>query len=183
MQFVPSLLDNLAYINSIPPAVWLVWLGVGGMLGLALSNWRAYQPKLDARGWAILGSLVVATLVTALLFGLEFSSSSSLPSPGLPEKPPGSTMMIFSAIPWMLAGGWLGPFVGAGMGMLSGLVRAVWDTHSLFTVIELGLTGALFAVANRQRYRTQFYGWLRQPLFSAILLTVVHAILFVLSAF
>src|SRR4030095_355260 len=159
------------------------WFGVRGMLGVSFYNWRAYQPKLDARGWGLLGVLVIATLATAFFIGLEFSSGSSLPVPGLPEKPPGSTMMIFSAIPWLLAGGLLGPFAGAGLGMLSGLVRAAWDTHGLFTVIELGLMGALFAVVNRQRYRTPLYGWLRQPLFSALLLTVIHAVLFVLSAF
>ena len=183
MQFIPSLLDNLAYVNPIPAAGWLVWLGVGGMLAVSFYNWRTYQPKLDARGWGLFGVLFFVTLATAFFIGLEFSSGSSLPVPGLPEKPPGSTMMIFSAIPWMLAGGLLGPFAAAGLGMLSGLVRAVWDTHSLFTVIELGLMGALFAVFNRQRYRTALYTWLRQPLFSALLLTVIHAILFVLSAF
>jgi signal transduction histidine kinase/HAMP domain-containing protein len=185
MQFTPlwSLLNNLAYVNPIPLAGWLVWLGVGGMLGVSFYNWRAYQPKLDARGWGLLGVLIVATLITALFIGLELSSGSSLPVPGLPEKPPGSTMMIFSAVPWMLAGGLLGPFAAAGIGMLSGLLRAVWDTHSLFTVVELGLLGAFFAVINRQRYRTTLYVWLRQPLFSALLLTVIHAVLFVLSAF
>jgi signal transduction histidine kinase/HAMP domain-containing protein len=183
MQFIPSLLNNLAYVNPIPLAGWLVWFGVVGMLGVSFYNWRAYQSKLDARGWGLLGVLVFATFVTAFFIGLEFSSGSSLPVPGLPEKPPGSTMMIFSAIPWLLAGGLLGPFAAAGLGMLSGLLRAVWDTHSLFTVIELGLMGALFAVVNRQRYRTLLYRWLRQPLFSALLLTVIHAILFLLSAF
>src|SRR5688572_18636793 len=183
MQFIPSLLDNLAYVNPIPAAGWLVWLGIGGLLAVSFYNWRTYQPKLDARGWGLFGVLFFVTLATAFFIGLEFSSGSSLPVPGLPEKPPGSTMMIFSAIPWMLAGGLLGPFAAAGLGMLSGLVRAIWDTHSLFTVIELGLMGSLFAVFNRQRYRTALYSWLRQPLFSALLLTVIHAILFVLSAF
>jgi hypothetical protein len=90
-------------------------------------------------------------------------------------------MMIFSAIPWALAGGLLGPFAAAGIGMLSGLIRGIWDTHSLFTVIDLGLMGTLFAVANRQRYRTFIYRLLRQPLVSALSLTLVHALLFVLS--
>ena len=67
--------------------------------------------------------------------------------------------------------------------MLSGLIRGIWDTHSLFTVIDLGLMGTLFAVANRQRYRTFIYRLLRQPLVSALSLTLVHALLFVLSAF
>jgi predicted membrane protein len=92
-------------------------------------------------------------------------------------------MMIFSAIPWALAGGLLGPFAAAGLGMLSGLIRGIWDTHSFFTVIDLGLMGTLFAVANRQRYRTFIYRLLRQPLVSALSLTLVHALLFVLSAF
>src|SRR6185436_1405195 len=43
--------------------------------------------------------------------------------------------------------------------------------------------GIMFAVANRQRYRTTLYGLLRQPLFSALALVLVHTALFVLSAF
>jgi PAS domain S-box-containing protein len=183
MQFLASLLTNLAYLNPIPLSGWLVWLGLAGLLGVALFNWRAYQPKLDSRAWGIFGALAFVTLLTTLFLGVEFSSGSALPVPGLPEKPPGSTMMIFSAIPWTLAGGLLGPFAAAGLGILSGLLRAVWDTHSLFKVLELGLMGVLFAVANRQRYRTPLYGLLRQPLFSALCLIVVHVVVFVLSAF
>jgi hypothetical protein len=50
-------------------------------------------------------------------------------------------------------------------------------------MVELGLMGVLFAVANRQRYRTPLFGLLRQPLVSALLLTIVHTVLFVLGAF
>ncbi len=92
-------------------------------------------------------------------------------------------MMLFSAIPWTLAGGLLGPFAAAGVGILSGLMRGVWDTHSLFTTIEMGLMAVMFAVANRQRYRTLIFRLLRQPLFSALSLVLVHAFLFILSAF
>src|SRR5258706_2243051 len=183
MQFLASLLTNLAYLNPMPLSGWLVWLGFAGLLGVALFNWRAYQPKLDSRAWGILGALAFLTIITLFCLGVELSSGSALPVPGLPEKPPGSTMMIFSAIPWTLAGGLLGPFAGAGLGLLSGLIRTMWDTHSLFTAVELGLMGLLFAVANRQRYRTPLFGALRQPLVSALCLTVIHAVLFVLGAF
>lgn len=183
MQFLASLLSNLAYLNPIPLSGWLVWLGLAGLLGVALFNWRAYQPKMDARAWGILGALAAATIVTTFFIGVEFSSGSALPVPGLPEKAPGSTLMLFSAIPWTLAGGLLGPFAAAGLGILSGLLRAAWDTHSLFKVLELGLMGVLFAVANRQRYRTPVYVWLRQPLFSALCLTAIQAVLFVVGAF
>jgi len=183
MQFLAYLFSNLAYLNPIPLAGWLVWFGLAGLLGGALFNWRGYQPKLDARGWGIFSALAIATLITTFFIGVEFSSGSALPVPGLPEKAPGSTLMLFSAIPWTLAGGLLGPFAAAALGILSGLLRAVWDTHSLFATLELGLMGVLFAVANRQRYRTPLFGLLRQPLFSALCLTVIHAVLFVLSAF
>jgi len=183
MQFIASLLNNLAYLNSISLAGWLVWFGLAGLLGGALYTWRAYQLKPSARDWGFIIGFAFLTLLTTLFLGLEFSSASALPVPGLPEKAPGSTLMLFSAIPWTLAGGLLGPFPAAALGMLSGLLRAVWDTHSLFSIIELGLMGVLFSVANRQRYRTPLFGLLRQPLFSALLLTVIHAVLFVISAF
>jgi signal transduction histidine kinase/HAMP domain-containing protein len=183
MQFLATLLTQFAYLSPIPLAGWLVLLGLAGLLAFALQHWRKYQPEWQTRGWLILSALLLATPITALFLGLEFSVGSSLPVPGLPDEPPGSTMMIFSAIPWTLAGGLLGPFAAAGLGILSGLLRGIWDTHSLFTVIDLGLMGTLFAVANRQRYRTFVYRLLRQPLVSALSLTLVHALLFVLSAF
>src|SRR5829696_752403 len=110
----------------------------------------------------------------SFIFWFEISTGAGLPLPGLPEDPSGSTMMIFSAIPWMLAGGLLGPFAAAGVGLLSGLVRGVWDTHSIFSVIDLALLSAMFAVAARQRYRTFIFRLLRQPLVSALSLVVTH---------
>ncbi|HEY5731414.1 MAG TPA: ATP-binding protein [Anaerolineales bacterium] len=182
MQFLVSLLTNLPYINPIPLAGWLVWAGFGGLLGLALYNWRKYQTKWNGRAWGTFSILFVAGVVASLFFGLEFSNFA-LPVPGLPEEPPGSTLMIFSAVPWALAGGWLGPVTAAALGMVSGLLRGVWDTHTLYTVLDLGLMGALFAVAVRQKYRTPLYRLLRQPLAAALSLILVHLIVFVFSAF
>lgn len=183
MQFLATLLTNLAYLSPLSLAGWMAFLGFLGLLAVALLSWRKYHPEWNARSWGILTALIIATPIAALFLGLEFPTGSALPMPGLPEEPPGSTMMIFSALPWTLAGGLLGPIAAAGIGMLSGLVRGVWDTHSLFTAIDLGLMGAMFAVANRQRYRTFAFRLLRQPLVSALGLVFVHAFLFVLSAF
>jgi len=44
MRFIASLLDHLAYVNPLPLAGWLVWLGLAGLLALALSSWRKYHP-------------------------------------------------------------------------------------------------------------------------------------------
>jgi hypothetical protein len=165
MQFLPWLLDNLAYINPISLAGWMVWLGLAGMLAVALISWRKYNPTWTSRSWGLLAALIFAAPFASLFLGLQFSTGAALPMPGVPEEPSGSTMMIFSAIPWMLAGGLLGPLAAAAVGLLSGSVRGIWDTHSLFTILDLGLMAAMFAVANRQRYRTFLYRSLRQPLF------------------
>src|SRR5215211_2776521 len=182
MQFLATLLTHLAYLNPIPLAGWLVWLGLAGLLGFALFTWRNYHPGWNTRLWGILIVLLIVTPITALSLGLEFPTGSALPVPGLPEEPPGSTMMVFSAVPWTLAGGLLGPFAAAVLGMFSGLLRGLWDTHSLFTVFDFGLLAMMFAVANRQRYRTFIYRLLRQPLISALSLVLAHAALFVLNA-
>src|SRR5919197_1156308 len=176
MHFLVTLLSNLAYLNPIPLAGWLVWFGLAGLLGVALYNWRKYYIEWNGRATWILAALIFLTPFASLFFGLEFSSSSTLPVPGLPEEPAGSTMMIFSAIPWVLAGGLLGPVAAAGLGLFSGILRGFWDTHSIFTVVDFGLMAIMFAVANRQRYRTLIYRLLRQPLFSALSLVLAHAV-------
>ena len=182
MQFIATLIFDLAYLNPIQIAGWLVWLGFAGLLVVALMNWRGYQPAWNGRSWGILTALVVLTLFSTLFIGLKFPTGLALPVPGLPEESAGSTIMLFSAIPWTLAGGMLGPLAAAGVGMLSGLIRGIWDTHSLFSVLDLGLMAVMFSVANRQRYRTLIYRILRMPLASALALIVVHALFFVLSS-
>jgi PAS domain S-box-containing protein len=183
MQFLTTLLDNLAYLNPISLAGWMVWLGLAGLLVVLLISWRRVQPPRNTISWGLMGAFIIAAPLAALFFGLKFTTGNALPMPGMPDDPPGSTLMIFSAIPWTLAGGLLGPLAGAAVGMVSGLVRGFWDTHSLFSVVELGLMAALFAIASRQRYRTFLFRLIRQPLVCALLLVFVHLLLFVLSAF
>jgi signal transduction histidine kinase len=183
MQFVATLLGNVPYLNLLSVAGWMVWLGLAGLLVVLLISWRRYQPAWRSQNWGILAALIVAAPLTALFFGFDFKTGNALPMPGMPSDSAGSTMMILSAIPWTLAGGLLGPFAAAGIGLLSGLVQGLWDTHSYFTMVELGLMATLFAVATRQRYRTPLFRLLRTPLFSALILVLVHAFLFILGGF
>jgi PAS domain S-box-containing protein len=158
-----------------------VWFGLAGLLAVALFNWRKYHIEWNVRATWILVALLILVPFASLSSGIKFLIPSTLPVPGLPDETAGSTMMVFSAIPWILAGGLLAPFVAAGLGMLSGLLRALWDTHSLFSVLDFGLMGLMFAVATRQRYRTFIYRSLRQPLVSAVGLILAHAAFFVVS--
>lgn len=183
MRFIADLFDALTYFNPLSLAGWLTWLGLGGLFVYALANWRGYQSKWNrGTGW-IVAVLTTLVPITALVLGLEVSGGGALPVPGLPENAPGSTIMIFSSIPWMLAGGLFGPLTGAGLGVLSGLVRGAWDTHSYFSILDLGMVAAVFSVAVRQKYRTPLFRLLRQPLFTILILTLIHAFYFLVSAF
>jgi hypothetical protein len=82
-----------------------------------------------------------------------------------------------------LAAGLLGPVGAALVGGLTGLLRGLWDTHSLFTMLETALLGAIFSAAIRQRYRTLWFRILRQPLFAVILLIPLQVALYVLGAY
>src|SRR5512139_3831437 len=103
MQFVMTLWESLTYLNPLSLAGWMVWLGLAGVLVVLLIRWRKYQPAWKAKNWGLLIALIVATPLTALFFGLKFTTANALPLPGMPADPPGSTLMLLSAIPWTLA--------------------------------------------------------------------------------
>jgi PAS domain S-box-containing protein len=168
-----------------PPASLAGWLGWIFLLGInlaALLRWRKYQ---GGGGRRVLLHVLLAALVplTSLFLGVRLSSGAALPAPGIPEAPHSPALMLFSALPWMLAGGFMGPLSAAGVALLVGLARGLWDTHSLFTLLEPVLLAAIFDAAVRQRYRTRFYGALRQPLAAALCLVPLHLVVFFLGVF
>ena len=77
MQFIATLITDLAYLNPIQIAGWLVWLGFAGLLAVALMNWRKYHPVWNGRSWGILTALIILTPVTALILGLKFPTGSA----------------------------------------------------------------------------------------------------------
>ncbi|MEJ5225072.1 MAG: ATP-binding protein, partial [Anaerolineales bacterium] len=91
-------------------------------------------------------------------------------------------LMLLSALPWMLAGGMFGPLAGATLAFFAGVLRYLWDTHSIFTPLELTLLAILFSVAARQRYRTLLFKGLRHPLAAAAFLSAAFALLFLYGA-
>ena len=182
MGFFLTLLAGIAFPAPPTLAGWVVWVLLLGVLVYALVAWRTYQPAWNGREWGIFIAFLVLIPLTSLFIGLRLTSASARPLPGLPADAPGSALMVFSGIPWLLGGGLLGPAGAAVLGAFAGLLRGVWDTYSLFSILELALMGAWFATNTRQRYRTRIYKLLRQPLVSALLLIPFHTLFYVISS-
>jgi PAS domain S-box-containing protein len=99
--------------------------------------------------------------------------------PEMPIEVGNLSIMIFSALPWVLAAGWLGPIPAVGLALLSGLIRALGDTHSAFTLFDVGFMGLVFAWAINQPYRSRLFSLLRHPL-GAFVLTILLYVPFIM---
>jgi len=183
MSFLSPLLETLPYLTIPTLFGWVVWLLLLALVGYSLYAWRRFRFKWEGREWGIFVGLLVLSPLSVLLLGLRLSSNSALPPPGMPVDQYGATLLPFAGLPWTLAGGLLGPFGAALLGGLTGLLRGFWDTHSLFTMLELAFLGAIFSVSIRQRYRTWLFRLLRQPLAAAIILVPIRTILYVVGAY
>jgi signal transduction histidine kinase len=182
MNFIVTLLAGIPFPAPPTLAGWFVWVTLLGVLVYALFRWRVYRPAWRGREWGFFFVFFILIPLTTLFIGLRLSSASARPLPGLPADAPGSALMVFSAIPWLLGGGLLGPTGAAVLGAFSGLLRGAWDTYSLFSILEFALMGAWFSTITRQRYRTPAYKLLRQPLVGALLLIPFHALFYILSS-
>ncbi len=172
------------FVYWLPPAFWWGWLLLA-VMALVLVFWLGRQgnclpgPKGQRRRALF---LLLLTPFTALWLGVVFSTSSPLPWPGVPQGGGAATAALFSAIPWMLAAGWLGPCSAVILAFLSGALRLFWDTHSLLQPFQLALLAGVFSLAVNQPYRGRLYRWLRHPLAAGLALLPLFSALFVIGS-
>ncbi len=186
MEFLLSLLSASPGLNAPQTlagsaAAGLGWLGWLLVILYFIRRWRRYHKPPGPRFWGKLILLGLATPFAALALGLRLETGSTLPLPGVPAEPLGPALMIFAALPWMLAAGLLGPAYSAALAFLSGLLLAIWDTHHLFTPLEMALMAAFFSAAVNQRYRTLAFALLRRPLVAGALLALGYPLLALLG--
>lgn len=182
MEFIPTLLAGIPFPAPPTLAGWLVWALLLAALTAYLYRHRKSRAAWGSKEWGLFLFLFVLIPLVNLFGGIRLTSGSIRPLPGLPADAPGSALMVFSAIPWLLGGGMLGPMAAAILGAFAGLVRGTWDLYSLFPILEFAFLGVWFSMNTRQRYRTTAYRLLRQPLAGALLLIPIHTLFYTLSA-
>ena len=162
-------------------AGWAGWLALLFLTGFLLWHWKGLNKPRGKRNTLLLAVLALAVPLTSLFLGLRLPAGSALTLPDMPLEPLGAAVMLFAALPWLLAGGLLGPLPAAGLGALSGLLIALFDTHTPFTPLDTALMATLFSATAGQRYRTPLYRLLRRPLAAALLLALIYPILSIYS--
>ena len=160
---------------------WVIWIGLIGLLLVIVRKWRSYDKPMNKRYWGILLILSLCVPLTSLFIGIRLPASYTSPPPGVPLDLIGPVIMVFAMIPWMLAGGILGPSAAAGLGILSGLMITIWEGYNPYTPIITGLLATLFAAAMNQRYRTSFFNLLRHPLAAALILGVLFPFIYLIT--
>ena len=183
MSFVLTLLSSSPYLN-FPHTLWgRVFAAAGWILFLAIDlallwRWRGYDKPRTPRNWGIFILLAVLVPLTSLFFGIRLPAEGALSPPGVPIEPYGPALMVFAALPWILAGGLLGPTLSVVLAAFSGGLLALWGTHSPFAPLELALLAILFSAAVNQRYRTRIYALFRHPIFTTVVLTIIYPLIF-----
>lgn len=182
MRILFTLLSQAPYIEFPHGTVgWFGWLCLLGVVGFFLMKWQVYNRHMGRRERGIFILLAIFVPLTSLFIGLRLSGAQGLTPPELPKDPTGQLILLFSAIPWLLAGGLLGPLPAASLAIFSGLIQAAWDTHNPFTPLELALLATWFGALVRQRYRTLPYRVLSHPLVASALLAIVYPFIYLVD--
>lgn len=182
-RFISALFLDLPFISWPDLLGWVFFVA---LLGLAI--WLYLKSPIKNIPWerqniAIFIGLFILTFITNSFLGLYIKGSEFMSWPGVPLESPGAALMFFSALPWLLASGILGPLAGFVLALTAGLLRTPFDSHTIYTAVHYGIMALLFNRWVRQRYRTRAYQVLRQPLFAAIALTPIFALLFLPGTF
>ncbi len=178
-----TLLTNRLYIK-LPLGLfgWLGWLVLLGGIGILLWRWRAYNHRLTGLQWGLFFVSLLVTPLLSLFIVLRLPAGQALPLPWIIEEARGPAFIVFAAFPWLLASGTLGILPAAILGLFSGFMLALGDTHSPFTPLEITLLALLISAMVQQSYRTMLFRVLRHPLAAALLVGLVYPLIYIYGA-
>lgn len=176
------LLDSLPYFDTPYHLIgWLGWFIMAAMILWVLrQNWSINRGKRFVTHFVILG---IATILSALFIGFDLPFNDKLPLPNIPRETVTPFVMIFSTLPLLLAGGLLGTWPAVVLGFLSGVLNALWNTHSVFSPLELSAIALMLSLALRQDFRTKFFRFLRRPIGASVFTALLTCPLFLISTF
>jgi signal transduction histidine kinase/HAMP domain-containing protein len=167
---------------------YLVMLGSAAATAGLLISWRDRHRAAPPQGAGfnhhrLLAALLVVAPLLAQLGLVTLKSPATSVSPGIPLNPTEPAFSILGALPWLLAAGFLGPWQAALVGLMSGLARGGWWTHSAMTPLSMALEAALVAWLLRRPYAERIGAAIRHPLVAGLLGGGAFGVLRVIEVF
>ncbi len=156
---------------------------MAGLLVWGTLKWRSYSAPLRGRWLVIFTLLLISTPLATFFLSLPMPTGGVLPLPNLPLESTRPEVILLFALPWVIAGGLLGPLPAVLIGLMSGFLLAFFGTHNLFTPLEVAGLALVFAAAVRQNFRTAFFKFIRHPLGAAVFLALTTIPIYLFSAF
>ncbi len=177
-----TLLGNPVYIEQPQDLIaWIGWLILLGSVVFLLLRWRKLNKRWDRIHIGIFAALFVLLFITNLFFVVRLPAELPQLFPQLAVGVSAPALLLFAALPWMLAAGFLGVSAATILGLLSGSLIALLDTHSPFSALEFSFLAVVLSAGFHQRYRTWPFRLLRHPAFSACLFALIYPLLFILD--
>ncbi len=184
MQAILTLITSKVFVDfPVHFLAWLVWLLFLALLIVGLWQWWDTQFIHRQKSWILLAVLLFSAPLAALFFGVRLPDSFSFGAPGLPVEIKSPAIMLFTALPWVIGGGMAGPLAAVILGGLSGFFLGLFETHHIFSPLEVAGLALVFSYLVRQRYRSPFFRLMRNPLGAAVLLAVISTPVYFLVAF
>jgi PAS domain S-box-containing protein len=126
------------------------------------------SPFSSSSGFLFTLLLLLAPIANGI-FHLQFhtlGSAGNLSNMQISVQP---SIAVLGAIPWALAGSFLGGWQAMAVGFFGGLFRAAWSTNSLFTPFHVALLAGFVFWLIKRNYDDRLGRALRNPFVSSII--------------
>ncbi|HJX42027.1 MAG TPA: HAMP domain-containing protein, partial [Anaerolineales bacterium] len=152
------------------PVGYLLLAGYAGSALLGLLRGRhGREPDGPEPSRLLLGLLLLASPLAALVLRVQLQAPAALAPPGQPLAPAGPTASVLGALPWLLAAGFLGEWQAGLVAFVGGVAAGGWGTYQLLTPFQAAAQAVLVAWLMRRQYREWPGRLARHPLLSACL--------------
>jgi signal transduction histidine kinase len=176
------LFDKAPYVNLPFDLVgWIGWFIMAALLLWFMQ--KEVFTTLKAHFWLIFSLLLVFTVFANLFLAFQIPWGETIPLPNVPLESNPPAILLLAAFPLLISAGLLGAWPTVILGLVGGSLDALFNTHSIFTPLEMASLGLILALMFRQNYRSPFYKMLRHPLGAAFCTLLFSTPIYLISTF
>lgn len=151
------------------------------LLGYVVYQYREAWERMKSRHWLVAAGLSLLAVAATLAAG-SLPVGSSL-NPAAATSPFRAIWTPFGSIAWLAAAATLNPIAAILVGFITGLARALFQTHNLLTPFAFAFIALLSHLLLQRHFVGRVYEALRYPLVNALTMMVFMMPLVALTAY